>query len=197
MISIILPSHNEPNIKEMIKMCQAEFPLARIIVAEDKQGEGKGYATLKGIMYDQHFIPWLAEDIAVFIDADGDIHPRMIKRLLPFVDDFPIVVGSKAIGPLPFRRKIITILSRLYIKIMFGLDVDTQTGIKAFRTSAIPAWSDKGWLFDIELLVKAKRAGLRMIEIPVDAYIHKNKSMGVLWKAFKDSLKIWYRLSSR
>jgi glycosyltransferase involved in cell wall biosynthesis len=198
MLTIIFPNFNEKNINRMVCECQDLFPRARLIVANDPEGRGKGYATLQGIKHDLRFIPWLAEDIVVFIDGDGDIEPRMINRLLPFLEDYGIVVGTKPVANLPLKRRIITILSRLYIKIMFGLDMDTQTGIKAFRTSAIPWWESEKFLFDVELLYNAKKMGIKIIEVPIEiTAISKDKGLKVLWTTLVDSLDIWFRVSFR
>jgi glycosyltransferase involved in cell wall biosynthesis len=198
MLSIIIPSFNEKNIRKMTDECQEMFPQARIIVGNDPSGKGKGFATLEGVKHDLRFIPWKPEDIVVLIDGDGDIEPRMIKRLLPFLEDHGIVVGTKGIGGLPLRRKLITIVSRLYIRLMFNVHVDSQTGIKAFRTGLIPWWQSEGFLFDVELLAKAKRNGVKIIEVPIEIVsISKTKSWRVLWSTLVDSLKIWYRLSFR
>ena len=198
MLTIIIPSFNEKNIHRMVAECEELFPQARIIVGEDSTGRGKGYATKEGVKHDLRFIPWKPEDIIVLIDGDGDIEPRMIKRLLPFLEDHGIVVGTKGLKDLPLRRKLITILSRIYIRGMFGLHVDSQTGIKAFRTGAIPWWESEKFLFDVELLVKAKRNGVRIVEVPIEiTKISKTKSWRILWLTLIDSLAIWYRLFVR
>jgi hypothetical protein len=158
------------------------------------EGTGKGHALLKGFELDKKFIPVLEEDIVVFIDGDMDIHPKMIKRLLPFLDEYDIVVGRKWKKGMPLRRSILTSLSRIYIKIMFDQDVDTQTGLKAFKSSKIPEWQTKGFAFDIEVLCKAKKMGCSILEVPVVAYVSDQKSMRVIWRALVDSLKIWFRL---
>jgi choline kinase len=189
-ISIVIPNAEEKNIELLKVECRILFPDAQIIIGNDIQRQGKGY-TIKKHIYETN-----CKDI-IFLDGDMDIHPRMINRLLPFLEDYHIVVGSKGIGKLPFRRKVITLLSRIYIKLMFNLDVDTQTGIKAFRRYCIPEWESKGFMFDVELLAKAKRRGLKMVEVPVEVKIAKQKSIGVLWKALIDSLKVWYQLLSR
>jgi glycosyltransferase involved in cell wall biosynthesis len=189
-LSIIIPSCAEKNIGIMKVKCLSLFPQAQIVIGNDLQRQGKGYI-IKDSMYK------VLGGIIVFIDGDLDIHPRMIKRLLPFLEDYDIAVGSKGIGGLPFNRKIITLLSRIYIKLLFNLDVTTQTGIKAFRRYRIPEWGVNGFAFDIEVLAKAKKLGMKMVEVPVEAKSTKSKSMGVLWRAFLDSLKIWYRLYCR
>jgi glycosyltransferase involved in cell wall biosynthesis len=187
-MTIILPSFNEPRAHETMRLCKELYPHAQVIISPDAGGQGKGWSIRKGVLAS-------LGEIIVMIDADGDIHPRMIKRLLPFLDDFDIVVGSKAIGPLAFHRKIITLLSRIYIKFMFNLDVDTQTGIKAFRRHSVMKYICHDFAFDMELLARANKRGARMIEIPIDAKIQKSKSLGVLWKTLISSLKIWFRLS--
>ena len=188
MLDIIIPSYNEPRVNETARICNELFPEALVIVVRDWSGQGKGHSIDRGLKQVR------GHDIICFIDGDMDIHPRMIKRLLPFMEDYDIAVGAKAIGNLTFRRKLITILSRIYIKIMFNTDVDSQTGIKVFKASAIPEWKDKGFMFDIEILCKAKRRGARIIEVPIEAVISKEKGLKVLWLALIGSIKIWFRL---
>ena len=187
-LSIIMPSCNEKNVELMKVECRLLFPDAQIIVGDDFARRGKGYI-IKQSIYNA------LGDIIVFIDGDMDIHPRMILRLLPFLSDFDIVVGSKSICGYPLRRKLITWLSRLYIKLMFNLDVDTQTGIKAFNRFKVPQWSLTGFFFDVELLYLAKKEGISMVEVPIIAKSTKQKSMGVLWVTFVESVKVWFRLS--
>jgi hypothetical protein len=194
MMSIIIASHNEPRVDEVYKTCQELFPMARLVIAHDHEGIGKGHAHIEGLKLDRRFLPRREDDTVVFIDGDMDIHPRMIRRLLPFIEDFEIVVGSKPIGPLPLRRKLLTLASRIVIKLMFWLDVDTQTGIKLFRQSSVPGWDEKGFIFDVEVLCKCKAAGMRIIEVPIEVNIYKQKSMGVIWKAFLATLRVWFRL---
>lgn len=187
MLSVILPSFNEPKAHATLRIVKNMFPDAQVLIAPDCRGQGKGWAVKKGFLAS-------CGDIIVFLDADGDIHPRMLKRLLPFMEDYDIVVGSKAIGPLPLNRKLITLGSRIYLKIIFDIDFDSQTGIKVFKKESVLPWVSDRFMFDLELLVKAKRQGLKIIEIPVVSSPLKPKSLKILWGAFIDSLKIFWRL---
>jgi glycosyltransferase involved in cell wall biosynthesis len=189
-LSIIFPSFNEPNVYKTIREAKALFPDAQIIVAEDKKGLGKGWSVRKGLLAS-------CGGVIVFLDGDGDIKPRMIKRLLPFLDDYDIVVGGKGIGGMPLDRKIITLASRIFIKCLFWLDVDTQTGIKAMHRDAVIPWISDSFAFDMEFLAIAKKRGLKMIEVGIEATISKKKSIKVLWQTLVSSLKIWFRLFSR
>lgn len=175
---------------ETLSICKKLFPDAQVICSMDRGGRGKGWAIRKGVLASCH-------DIIVFLDADMDIHPRMIKRLLPFLEDYDIVVGCKGISGLPLSRKLITLASRIYIKLLFWLDVDTQSGIKAMHKHAITLWKTNGFAFDMEFLATAKKKGLKMAEVNIIAQVSKKKSLGVLCDTLGESLRIWYRLSFR
>ena len=185
MISIIIPDFNEPNIKLMKAETRRYFPSAEIIIVHDLNGKGKGRAVREGLAQ-------ATGDLIAFLDADLDIHPKMINRLLPFLEDYDIVVGMKGIEKGLLKRRFITHLSRLYIRLMFGLKCDTQTGIKLFKREAIQDWKTDGFAFDIELLMKAKKKGYKMVEVPIDAKITVGVSLKAILRTFKESLKIWY-----
>jgi len=185
MLSIIIPDYNEPNIKLMKAETRRYFPSAEIIIVHDLNGKGKGRAVREGLAQ-------ATGDLIAFLDADLDIHPKMINRLLPFLEDYDIVVGMKGIEKGLLKRRFITHLSRLYIRLMFGLKCDTQTGIKLFKREAIQDWKTDGFAFDIELLMKAKKKGYKMVEVPIDAKITVGVSLKAILRTFKESLKIWY-----
>ncbi len=114
-----------------------------------------------------------------FIDADGDIPAHLWHHFwtLMRLYDADMVVGSKH-HPLseveysPLRR----IMSRTYRMLahaLFRVGVaDTQTGIKLFRrevlADVLPLVVEQGFVFDLELLVIARRRGWRrVLEAPV------------------------------
>jgi glycosyltransferase involved in cell wall biosynthesis len=182
MISILIPSKNEKRILEVLVEIENYFPTAQTIVCNDRYGYGKGWAVREALQQAQH-------DVICFLDGDMDIHPRMIWRLLPFLTDYDIVLGRKQISKM-FLRGILTRLSRWYILAMFGLNVDTQTGIKLFRKEAILPWKSNSFAFDIEILSNARRIGLNMVEVPVDANVNRNMSLKAIWKCFAESIRL-------
>lgn len=159
-MTILIPSHNEPSAHKMMVECEREFPQAQIIICNDRYGKGKGYAVRRAME--------LCEDgIICMIDGDLDIHPRMIHRLLPFLDDYHIVVGRKQLRR-SLDRRVLTLLSRVYLYIFFGINYDTQTGVKIFRKCALNNWDTDGFMFDLEILLKAQKKGWKIIEVPVE-----------------------------
>lgn len=182
MISIIIPCKNEPDILKMLEETEKFFPEAQIITSNDRYGYGKGWALFKGL---QH----ATGDTIVFIDGDLDIHPREINKLLPYLEISDIVVGRKEL-PKKLSRKVITFCSRLFIGILFGLWIDTQTGIKAFKRQYLPDWTDESFAFDLEILSKAKRMGASITEVPVEVSIKKSMPLRSITRFIWGAIKI-------
>lgn len=186
MISIILPSANEPNAMATMEEVEKLFPDAQIIVCNDRHRQGKGWAI-------RHALQHATGDLIVFLDGDGDIKPKMIKRLLPFIEDYDIVVGVKPISGL-WSRRVLTYLSRIYLAICFNIKVDSQTGIKLFKRQAIDDWYSNGFLFDLEILSVAKHNGFSMIEVPIEANINRRMKFISIWNTLKESFTLWLEL---
>lgn len=189
-LSILIPSKNEPNINIVLEELDKLFPEAEVIVCNDRYGSGKGWS-LKQAMFN------CTGDVICFIDADMDIHPRMIHRLIPFLEDYDIVLGKKQVRKL-LSRRILTHLSRLYIRIFFGLCYDTQTGLKLFKKSAIPFWYSNSFAFDLEIIGRAHNIKTSIIEVPIEVTeigkSAKPMKLENILRALTESFKIWILL---
>ena len=186
MISVIIPQCEEPRIHEVTekveKILRSRFSTVEILIASDRYRKGKGWAVREAMKIARGAI-------IVFLDGDMDIDPRMILRLLPHLNEFDIVVGKKDTRGL-WSRYILTLLSRIYIRMMFGIKVDTQTGIKAFWRSVMPEWETDGYGFDLEILAKAQKAKRLMYEVTVDAKVNKKMRLRSIINTFFESIKI-------
>ena len=182
LLSILIPSKTEPNILKMLMALEEEFPEAQIITANDRYGKGKGWAVRTALQMAQG-------EFIIFIDGDMDIHPRMIHRLLPFLFDYDIVLGKKQIRG-HFSRRLLTFFSRIYINILFGMNYDTQTGIKAFRKDALEHWFTDGFMFDLEIISRAMQRGKTIIEVPVEVSIERKMGLRSVLLCLWESLKI-------
>lgn len=191
MLSIILPNHKEENVHAFIEEIQSILPVSEIIVSNDTESKGKGWAIREALSLAT------GEKIA-FLDADGDIEARMLLRLLPFLDDFDVVVGSKRITKSPLRRKVMTHVTRIWFRFLFGLKVDTQTGIKLFRRRALEGvnyfWNADSFIFDMELIASLQAKGFRMIEVPVEVEIKKQLAFKTIFKMTWESACLKWRM---
>jgi glycosyltransferase involved in cell wall biosynthesis len=155
----------------------------RVRVVEYPDNRGKGHALRHGFTFAR------GANVA-FIDADMELHPSGVGRLLEIMDDSGLdaVVGSK-VHPesnvyYPRFRRFQSQVFRLLVRAMFRLDVaDTQTGLKAFRRELLddvmPHVRSDGFAFDLELLALASDAGWRIGEGPVELDYQFETTTGV------------------
>ncbi len=131
---------------------------------------GKGAAVRTGVALARG--PYVA-----YMDADMAIDPRAVPSLLDALGYSEAAIGSRALahsmvdGTYAMRA----VMGRLFNRLVTtgsGLDLqDTQCGFKAFRTPAARllfhlVGIDR-FAFDVEVLARARRLGLRITEIPV------------------------------
>lgn len=178
---------------------------SKIKVVGYSHNYGKGYAVRYGMVRSRG-------DIVGFIDAGMDLNPNGLLVLVEHLEkhEADIVIGSKR-HPLstvnyPASRRVISFLSQVFIKFLFGINVrDTQVGMKFFRRKVIadvlPRLLVKKFAFDIEILVVAYYLGYKKIlEAPIELDYNFEKSIvsqsliSELFKTFWDSLTIFYRL---
>jgi hypothetical protein len=88
-----------------------------------------------------------------------------------------IAVGSRLLpGSRTTRGPKRELISRTYnrlLRVVLGARFrDAQCGFKAVRrdvaAALVPEVADQGWFFDTELLIRAERHGLRVVELPVE-----------------------------
>ena len=194
MLSILIPSRREPKVHDFIKELEAQVPASEIIICNDGYERGKGWALREAFMRSKG-------DLVAMIDGDGEIPARMLLRLLPFIDDFDVVVGSKRITKSPLRRKIMTRLTRWWFKLLFGVKVDTQTGIKLFSRSALEAlnggWQANGFIFDAEIVARLQRQGFRIVEVPIECEIKRQVAVKTILRIFGESVWLKWRLIAK
>ena len=115
--------------------------------------------------------------VLVFMDADLSTSLDHLYDVVNLVENgYDFVIGSRHIKGSRVRRPLSRgIASRAYnllVKLLFLDNVsDHQCGFKGFNHQAVKGVIDEvtenGFLFDTELIVRVKRKGLRIIEIPV------------------------------
>lgn len=147
----------------------AEDPHIRVV--EIEEAVGKGGAVLEGFRR--------ARGTAVaFADADGATAPQSLIKLFEELDHCDIVIGSRRTkGSVitrrqsPFRRLFGFGFART-TRLLFGMPFkDTQCGAKALRAEAArrlcEVVSETRWTFDLDMLLCARRLGLKVDEQPV------------------------------
>jgi dolichyl-phosphate beta-glucosyltransferase len=153
---------------------------------------GKGAAVRKGLLAAQR-------SIGLFFDADLSTPLEEIPKVIEPIanDDVDLAFGSRALDRRlighhqPWLREQSGRVFNLLVRLTSGLPFwDTQCGFKAFRLDVCRPVLQRaridGFAFDVELLILAERAGLRLREIPV----RWNHAEGSKVRFINDSLRM-------
>lgn len=230
-LSVVMPAYNEathivPNMFETIDTLADFCPQFEIVVVDDgspdgtyrqvvealaemgdnirivryEKNAGKGNALICGFYHARG-------DLVAFLDADMDLHPKQIRRMLEILEErgADVVIGSKwhrdSNINYPFVRRLWSMGYYLLVRVLFGLPLrDTQTGLKVFRREVLqrvfPRILAKRFAFDVEVLVNAHRLGYKIADAPVTLQFTRSSGrvrLGDVWTAFLDTLAIFYR----
>ena len=177
----------------------AVLNLAKLInlrVIENDTNIGKGAALRVGTAY-------ATGKYLAFHDADLDLHPEALVGLFKIIESTNVegVVGSK-VHPessvqYPILRRIMSRGFRLLVTGLFDLRIsDTQTGVKIFEREKISpvvnSVETNGFGFDLELLVRMRQLGMRVLEGPVTLEYQFKSSVGIstIGIMFKDLFRL-------
>ena len=133
----------------------------------------------------------------VTIDADGQHDPADFFRFLPVIEENPLalVVGTRV-----FDKKASPLLSRFgrsFSNFWFRVQTssslkDTQSGFRAYPV-AVLTWLklfDKGFSFEVEVLVKAAWAGIEIMEVDISVFYPPARERVSHFHLIKDNLAL-------
>ena len=141
-----------------------------INIVTHRQNTGKGAAILTGFAAAVDMADW-----AITIDADGQHYPKDARRLIGALPDGirPIVVGKRiyAAGEhVPWTSRFGRKFSNFWVWVSGGPALsDSQSGMRIYPLPESINLEVKArrFQFEVEILVKAKRRGIPVIEVPV------------------------------
>jgi dolichyl-phosphate beta-glucosyltransferase len=225
-VSIIMPVYNGEDsisivLEKLIQIIKPTYPQYEIIVVDDgssddtadiimreqiklephmcaisyKPNRGKGFAIRQGIMRS-------TGNTVMYIDSDLDISIDTITDFIEEVENYDIVIASKAhalsIVNRSASRKYLSNLFNLFVRTAVGVHIrDTQSGLKAgkgellrsiFKTMFVDRYA-----FDVELLAIASGLNLKIKEMPVIMKIDKGFKLLDIVRMLSDIVIISYR----
>jgi len=221
-ISVVFPAYNEAeNIQETVTRAvsymEKNFKDYEVIVVNDGSADGThrivenlassnpniilvnhpknlGYGAALRSGFEKASLDYL-----FFMDSDGQFDISDVDRFLPFLGSFDIVIGYREKRADPFIRSLNTWLYHLFIKLIFRLKVkDMDCAFKMFPRSAYEAVrpiKSGGALFSAELLIKLKRKGFSIKEVPVRHFPRRfgkqtGANLRVILRMFKECWKL-------
>jgi len=134
---------------------------------------GKGGALIEGLKLASH------GDFIGYVDADGATGPEAFLKLMQHVGEADCVIGSRWLPDSvlhqaqPTLRRVASRCFHTVVELFFWLHVkDTQCPCKLLRSEAVEKIHDKLCIadlaFDVNLLVSLKRAGFKILEVPIE-----------------------------
>lgn len=159
---------------DLVRASSQTHPQLRLI--ENPGNRGKGYSVRNGMLS-------AGGEVLLFSDADLSAPIEEANKLFAAIAaGADVAIGSRWLQPdtqthrQSLLRQFYGRLFNLALRVLLGLNFkDTQCGFKAFTRGAartiFPLQRIERWGFDPELLYLARRAGLRVQEVPV-AWAH-------------------------
>jgi dolichol-phosphate mannosyltransferase len=202
-ISVIIPTKNEPLINKLVEDVHNVLKGTRheIIVVDKsdikpdikgaklilQKSNGLGKAILEGLKHTNG-------DIIVTMDGDYSHRPKDLVKLLEKAKDHDIVIGSRFVkgGVVKDRafRKTISDIFRKFASFALFLNVeDPLSGFSAIKRHVYDRLklNPLGYKINMEILYKAKRYNLKVIEVPITFYPRK---AGKSKAGFREALNI-------
>lgn len=175
----------------VLRRLQDRYPRLRIVTHEANRGYGA--AVRSGC--DAAVTEWIG-----FMDSDGQFHAEDFDKLLLSSGTYSLVVGRRRKRADPFLRKVNAKCFGLLAWLVFGVWVrDINCAMKVFRHDLwqrIRPLHATGALFNAELFVRARRAGVRWHQIDVSHYprtkgLQTGASPVVILRMFRELGKLW------
>ncbi len=116
-------------------------------------------------------------DYIVTMDADLNHQPEEIGRLLEATGEAEVVVGSRTksrgmVEQLPFFKRVVSGATNWLLRKIFRMpSTDVTSGFRVYSARAVESIRDEmtSTNFEVtaELLIRAQKKGLRIIEVPI------------------------------
>jgi dolichol-phosphate mannosyltransferase len=161
-----------------------------------KQGLGRAYEA--GFA---HILVNGGYDVIVHMDADGSHPPTDVDRLVAALADADLAIGSRYVpggksNGLSGPRKWLSRGGNAYARVLVHAGVhDLTGGFKAWRTELLtklldePTGSD-GYAWQIEMTVRAARAGARITEVPITFLERRAGSSKMDWHIAAEAARL-------
>jgi len=169
---VVLDDNSPDGTGQLADALAAEDPRVRVVHRAGKEGLGPAYLAGFALATQEGY------DAVVEMDADGSHQPEQLPALLAALDTADVVIGARwvrggEVRNWPASRKVLSVGANVYTKVLLGMKVnDATAGYRAYRISALQTMGldgveSQGYCFQIDLTLRAVRAGLTVVEVPI------------------------------
>jgi glycosyltransferase involved in cell wall biosynthesis len=197
-VSVIIPALNEEEtIADVVRNVPREIAREVVVVdngSDDHTGEQAREAGARVVVESRHGYGRACAagvravgpdcEIVVFLDGDGSDCPELMDRLVkPIISGkYDFVIGSRTrgereTGSLNFQQVFAGRIAGLLVRLRYGVRYTDMCPFRAIRNNALAGLGMReetyGW--NLEMQMRAARAGLRILEVPVN---HRRRAGG-------------------
>jgi dolichyl-phosphate beta-glucosyltransferase len=170
---LIVDDGSSDRTRGLLREAEGSVPAVRPVLGSGGH-RGKGHAVAEGVRRAKG-------DSVLLADADLSTPLSELRKLTRARKGAALVIGSRGLDTAsvdrgPLHRKLLGRGFNRVVRAITGLRVhDTQCGFKLLSAELardlLAAQQCEGFAFDVELLVKAERWGVPIVEVPV-LYVH-------------------------
>jgi len=151
----------------------AADPQVSVVHRSEKAGLGAAYLHGFRVALERGY------DVVGEMDADGSHQPEQLPRLLAALEHADLVIGSRwvpggSVVNWPLSRKVLSVGGNLYARVLLGIPLrDVTAGYRLFRRTTLEAIDlgsveSAGYIFQTDLAFRTVRAGLTVVEVPIE-----------------------------
>jgi len=195
---IIVDDGSKDKTGEVALKIQKKYPNIKIVTHRPNRGYG---AAFKSGLYNAKY-QWIA-----FTDSDGQFDFSEIKNFISIQEKSKadIVIGYYIDRKVSKAVIISSKIWELIVFILFGLKVkDIDCGFKFINKKVVETIpkleAERGAFISSEFLIKAKKAGFKIVEIGVHHYPRTEgqatgRQFKVILKSFSDLFRLWFKIN--
>ena len=209
----------ERNVPELVKYLNSRKIKHELIVSEDGSDDGtqdllKRFSKIYRIKHIHNerrlgkgaglkkAAPAVKYDKVIFIDADMPVNIDSFETMVDELEKNDVVIGSRYLKghesrtERTFKRLLLSKAFHFLVRIVFPeLKVsDTQCGFKGFRKDVFVSVNRKtrvdDWSWDVEFLVRARKEGCKIKEIPIEWKESSKTSVNVFSSIFSQFINV-------
>jgi glycosyltransferase involved in cell wall biosynthesis len=197
-VSVVIPALNEERpIADVVRECLATGVPNEVIVVDngssDRTAERAREAGARVVTAPRGYGRACAAgvsalspecDVAVFLDGDGsdipEFMPELVDPIARGTHDFVIgsrTRGQREPGSMNFQQILSGQAAGLILRLLYGVRYTDMCPFRAIRRDALEnlGMREETYGWNLEMQMKAARAGLRILEIPVN---HRRRAGG-------------------
>ncbi len=186
---VVVNDGSSDNTGDIVRQISEEDPRVRLVDHTVNQGYG---AAVRNAV-------WAAsKELIVFTDSDLQFDLSELERFLPRMKEADLVIGYRYARSDPWHRRFFGHGWSWLVNLLFGYTArDIDCAFKLFKRRVIETIhvESGGAMFSAEFLVRAKLAGFKIVEEPVNHYPRVAGSQtgarpDVILRAFRELLKL-------